>query len=44
MPLTVIIVGAGIGGLCAAVALHQGGHNVTVSQNTGAVQMNLHAK
>lgn len=31
MPLNVVIVGAGVGGLCAAVALRKGNHKVTVS-------------
>ena len=30
MPLKVIIVGAGIGGICAAIALRQAGHDVEV--------------
>lgn len=30
MPLQVIVVGAGVGGLCAAVALHKAGHAVKV--------------
>ena len=30
MPLEVIVAGAGIGGLCAAVALRQAGHSVKV--------------
>jgi salicylate hydroxylase len=31
-PLKVIVVGAGIAGLCAAVSLRQAGHEVTVSE------------
>lgn len=31
MPLKVIIVGAGIGGICAAIALRQAGHDVEVN-------------
>ena len=31
MPLKVIVIGAGLGGLGAAIALHRQGHNVTVS-------------
>ncbi|MDI1490467.1 MAG: hypothetical protein OHK93_001670 [Ramalina farinacea] len=34
MPLNVIVVGAGIAGLCAAVALHQAGHNVIVFEKS----------
>lgn len=30
MPLKVIIVGAGIGGICAALALRKAGHDVEV--------------
>jgi salicylate hydroxylase len=31
MPLNVIVVGAGLGGLGAAIALSRQGHNITVS-------------
>ena len=30
MPLSIIVVGAGIAGLCAAVALRQAGHLIEV--------------
>lgn len=36
-PLNILISGAGIGGLTAAIALRQAGHNVQVRFN-GAVQ------
>lgn len=32
MPLRVIVVGAGIAGLCAGVALRQAGHSVKVGE------------
>lgn len=32
MPLEVVIAGAGISGLCTAVALHQNGHSVKVCE------------
>ncbi|KAJ5209483.1 hypothetical protein N7449_003862 [Penicillium cf. viridicatum] len=34
MPLNVIVVGAGLGGLGAAIALHREGHNVTVIEKS----------
>ena len=33
MPLKVIVVGAGIGGLCAALSLRQAGHHVEVNSS-----------
>ena len=33
MPLKVVVVGAGIAGLCAAVSLRQAGHSVQVSSS-----------
>jgi pyruvate/2-oxoglutarate dehydrogenase complex dihydrolipoamide dehydrogenase (E3) component len=33
MPLKIIVVGAGIAGLCAGLALRQAGHEVEVSLN-----------
>lgn len=32
-PLNIVIVGAGIGGLAAAIGLRKNGHNVSVSRN-----------
>lgn len=34
MPLKVIVVGAGIGGLCAAISLRQAGHIVEVGSKS----------
>ena len=34
MPLKVIVVGAGIAGLCAAASLRQAGHDVEVGSNS----------
>ena len=36
MPLKVIVVGAGIGGLCAALSLRQAGHHVEVIHAEGS--------
>lgn len=33
-PLDIVIVGGSLGGLCAGVALRQGGHNVTILERT----------
>lgn len=38
MPLKVIVVGAGLGGLGATIALHQAGHDVEVSMNAWLVR------
>lgn len=35
MPLQVVIAGAGISGLCTAVALHQNGHSVKAREFKG---------
>jgi 2-polyprenyl-6-methoxyphenol hydroxylase-like FAD-dependent oxidoreductase len=40
MPLKVIIVGAGIGGLSAATAFHQAGHHVEVSTSNNVFEVN----
>lgn len=38
-PLNILIAGAGIGGLSAAITLRRAGHNVQVSHSFGRVQL-----
>ena len=38
-PLKIIIAGAGIAGLCAAVALRQAGHNVEVRKSPSFLRL-----